>query len=585
MKKIILGLTVLLSVTSLTSCDKDFNTIGSDIVGGDHFNFEKKDDFTVIAYSKATGSVQTNNLAVNALGIYDDPAFGLTKASFVSQVELSTTSFTIGDDPVIDSVYIYIPYFVDSDLTTTNTDGSSEYVLDSVYGYDEDAKFDLKVLENGYRLRDFDPLDNFESSQKYYSDAKAAKIDPFKGVELLNNSSNSAQNTEFVISNKQIVIYETDGNGVFVDSNDLPLTDQNDVSLRVVKERKAPGLWLDLKNSFFQQKILDQAETGVLFNNSTFKDFFRGLLFEVSETTAGTGSMAMLDFSSAEFKILFKSTFNGGSPTRSVFSLQMGYNSSAFKTSNSISLIEYSMNPDYEAGLNASNETTGDARLYLKGNNGSIAFIDLFGTTDNYGYNADGDLVLGANQVPDELDDLRKDKWLINEANLTFYIDTDNAIGMGKEGQIEAERIYIYDATNNTPLIDYYADGSTSSNVKYNKYGFGGIIKKDADTDKGIRYKIKLTEYINRLINSEIEDYRENVRIGVSVTESINLPKSAYINPGNLFPMTVGGDLVEFLPVGSVMSHTGTILYGNNVLPADIDKKLKLEIYYTEPTN
>ena len=43
MKKIILGLTVLLSVTSLTSCDKDFNTIGSDIVGGNHFDLDKID--------------------------------------------------------------------------------------------------------------------------------------------------------------------------------------------------------------------------------------------------------------------------------------------------------------------------------------------------------------------------------------------------------------------------------------------------------------------------------------------------------------------------------------------------------------
>ena len=35
-----------------------------------------------------------------------------------------------------------------------------------VYGYDETAKFDLKVLENGYRLRDFDPLTNFQSAQQ-----------------------------------------------------------------------------------------------------------------------------------------------------------------------------------------------------------------------------------------------------------------------------------------------------------------------------------------------------------------------------------------------------------------------------------
>lgn len=582
MKKIILSLTVLLSVISLMSCDKDFNTIGSEIVGGDHFNFDKQDDFTVVSYSKETGSVQTNNLAINALGIYNDPAFGLTKASFVSQVELSSTSFNIGDSPVIDSVYLYVPYFFKSDETTANTDGSSNYVLDSVYGYDETATFDLKVLENGYKLRDFDPLNNFQTSQKYYSDAKATKIDPFKGVELLNNSANTAQNTNFVISNKQIVIYKTDGNGVYIDANNIAISDQNDVSLRVVKERKAPGMWLDLKNSFFQQKILDQANTGVLLNNSTFKDFFKGLLFEVSETTAGQGSMAMLDFSSAEFKILFKTTFSGGTPSRYVYSLQMGYKSTSFKTSNSISLIEQTKNTNYQAGLDASNEATGDSRLYLKGNNGSVAYIDLFGTTDFKSIDDLGVLVSGTNGVPDEIDKLRARKLLINEANLVFYIDTDATLGMGNSTH-EAERIYIFDATNNAPLVDYYADGSTSSNVKLNKRGFGGIIERDEDTDKGIRYKVKLTEYINRLINSDVESYRENIRIGVAVTESISLPQNAYINPGNLY--TIGGTPVEFLPVSSVMGHLGTILYGNNVAPADVAKKLKLEIYYTEPTN
>ena len=144
MKKIIFSLTAFLSVISITSCDKDFNTIGSEIVGGDHFDFERKDDFTVIAYSKATESVQTNNLPINALGIYNNPAFGLTKASFVSQVELSTSSFNIGDSPVIDSVYLYVPYF--STLESTDTNCDRVFSLVSVYGYDEDANFDLQVL-------------------------------------------------------------------------------------------------------------------------------------------------------------------------------------------------------------------------------------------------------------------------------------------------------------------------------------------------------------------------------------------------------------------------------------------------------
>ena len=100
---------------TFTSCDKEYNTIGSDIIGGDNYDFNKY-DATVIAYSKATGAVQTNNLPVNALGTYENTTFGRTSANFVTQVSLATTSPVIGTTTTNyiksnDSVYLYIPYF------------------------------------------------------------------------------------------------------------------------------------------------------------------------------------------------------------------------------------------------------------------------------------------------------------------------------------------------------------------------------------------------------------------------------------------------------------------------------------------
>jgi hypothetical protein len=38
---------------------------------------------------------------------------------------------------------------------------------------------------------------------------------------------------------------------------------------------------------------------------------------------------------------------------------------------------------------------------------------------------------------------------------------------------------------------------------------------------------------------------------------------------------------VKFLPVASVINPLGTVLHGTN--SADVDKRLKLEIYYTKP--
>ena len=254
MKKSFLKIFSVITVAvTIISCDKDFNTVGSDVIGDDHFDLENWEVQNLIAYTGKTGAVQSNNLPLNALGIYNNPKFGLTKAHFVTQVELGNENPSFGYNPVVDSVYLYVPYF--SELKSTETSGERIYELDSIYGDAEVGKFRLKVYENGYFLRDFDPEDNLQSAQKYFSDEKNL-IDPFKGAELLNNSTNVAQNDQFYFSKKELYIYKTNNAGLYVDSNGEVLSDQNNPALRVIKERKTPGMWLDLKNSFFQEKIL-----------------------------------------------------------------------------------------------------------------------------------------------------------------------------------------------------------------------------------------------------------------------------------------------------------------------------------------
>ncbi len=572
MKKSFLKISSLLFLfVLLISCDKDFNSLDSEVIGDDHFDLELYDEATVVAYSKATGVVQTNNLPLNALGIYKNDFFGTTKAHFVTQVELGSENPSFGFNPIIDSVYLYVPYF--TELKSTETSGERVYELDSIYGNAETGKFRLKVLENGYYLRDLDPEDNLQSSQKYFNDDKATKIDPFKGSELLNNSSNVAQNDQFYFSKKELYIYKTNGAGLYVDSNGAVLSDQNNVTLRVIKERKTPGMWLDLKNSFFQQKILDAASTANLFSNNAFKNYFRGLLFEVEEINPDQGALAVLDFSKAELKILYKAASEAVSvenptPTRTrrTFSLKMGYNASTTLRNNSINLLEYNNSTEYDAGLAGSNEVLGSDRLYVKGGNGSVAFIDLF--------------------TPTELETLRNNvatkNWLVNDARLTFYVDKTAMTNVPKTS--EPERIYIYDATNNLVLVDYTFDSSSSANLKNSKVVFGGMIQRETTgPKKGIKYTIRLTEHIKRILKADSNgEYQDNIKIGVSVTESINLVSSAKLKA----PISANGVQISDIPLASILNPLGTVLFGNVVTdPDDEDKKLKLSIYFTKPNN
>ena len=157
---------------------------------------------------------------------------------------------------------------------------------------------------------------------------------------------------------------------------------------------------------------------------------------------------------------------------------------------------------------------------------------------------------------------------------------------MAGANQLEAERLYLFDATNQKALADYTFDATTNPNTKYNKLIFGGIIERDATSDKkGIKYKIRITQHINNLINSTDANLNKNVRLGLTVTENINYSNSYYYkNPISLnIPLTVSNDVVEYFPVASIMEQQGVVLHGTNPAPADASKKLKLIIHYTKP--
>jgi hypothetical protein len=596
-------ITVLFLVFAMVfiSCDQDFNTIGSDLVGDEHFDFSTH-EAKLKAYSVKTEEVQTNNLPINPIGIYNNPYFGVTKANFVSQVSLATEQPKFGTSIQVENVILYVPFF--STVESTNTDGSKVYALQSVFGANKESKMKLSVYENGYYLNSFNPLDNFQTQQRYFSDGFAIgtaigtvidfenqKIgndgsgNPLQNGTRLNDSPNTAENDQFFFNKAEIIVYKTKFNtttGIleYVDANDVVLANQNDASLRVVKERLAPGIYLTLNKAFFKKRILE-AGSANLVNNIQFKQYFKGLYFKMEQLPGEEGAMAMINFSNAKVNINYSSVEDGATAGTAATSktavLNLGINSGA----NSVSLQDYSYSGAYNTGLTASNQVTGqNSNLFLKGGKGSVVYMDVFGDTDVKQL-VNGVFVAGANQVPDELEELRLKGWLINEAYLECYIDKT---AMAGANQLEAERLYLFDATNQKPLVDYTFDATTSSNTKYNKLIFGGIIERDDTADKkGIKYKIRITQHINNLINSTDDNLRKNVRLGLTVTENIAYSNNYYYKSPRSLNNTIMGtnDAVEYFPVASIMEQQGVVLHGT--APADASKKMKLVIHYTKP--
>ena len=524
----------LLFVVLLNSCDKEYNVVGEDLIGDNNFELVKTES-SILAYNQKIGPVQSNNLESNALGIYDNPSFGTTTANFNTQVALAVVNPTFDASAKITSVILNVPYFYDRTQTTTDAaTGANTYVLDSIYGPSL-AKFKLSVYESGYYMRDLDPADQFLKPQKYYTDQNA-EFDALKIPTILNNSTNPSQNSAFFFSPAELSVSTKDASTGVVTTTKTP-----------------PGMQLDLDIPYFTEKLITKAPAGVLATNDLFKDYFRGLYFKV-ESLGTPANQAMIDFRKGTITIAYEETIDSKKVYKS-----MKINLSG----NTVSLLnESNNNPNYTNATDAANinKTVGDDNLYLKGGQGSMSILELFGP-DNFG--PDG--VTGApNQVPDELDIMKKNQYLINEANIVFNLNT-TAMG---ESPIP-QRIYLYDFKNSQPLIDYARDGSVAANTKNSRYVYGGRLIKNAD--KSYYYKFRITTYVQSLIKNKDS---VNVKLGVVVTEDINKSTMYALKGTNPYP--------KYVPMASVMNPLGAILFGGTpVVPED--KRLKLEIYYTKP--
>ena len=572
-----------LTLFLVISCDKDFNTIGSDVVADEHFGFNQYLGTSVLAFNNGYGAVQTNNLPVNSIGIYNNSVFGKTRANFATQLELATlspvfeptlqpgttnTSLTT-NQVTLDSVVLTIPYFDRTIARALNANGSIAYKLDSIQG---NTKINLKVFENKYVINNLSPNDNSQEQQKYFSDQDNL-FDSNKGIQL-NNDVNTAENTNFLASDKEFVVLKRTNVLGFVDPKEADL-------------RQSPRMTLHLNKAFFMSKIIN-APTAALANNNEFKDYFRGLYFQVAD--APDGSLIKLNFAAGfitlhwkEFTGLKADPLNATGPKVPI-TFDNDSNASTPEIpkhdlksyvinlrGNTVHLIDQTNSSAYASAIPlVPNIATGDNNLWIKGgSNGSVALVDLFGPDDFF---ADGTTV-GKNGVPDQLDAMRRNKWLINEANLVFHVDKSKMPNDPTDfnSRQAPYRIYLYDATNNVPLFDYVTDISTAALPRLNKSVFGGILAKNTTTGAiESQYKIRITNYVRNLVNNS--DLK-SVRLGLSVTEFIGLTSSTFLKNNNL---------VSKIPAASTINNKGTVLFGNTSSVAE-DKKLKLEIYYTKP--
>lgn len=543
------------------SCEKDFASIDSDVVNSDNAtNFSTSFmKFPVRAYNKKVAPFQTNGLPSNLLGYYNDPVYGSSTVNFVGQMTPTAYNPTFGDNIVLDSVVLTIPFY--SRQTEIDENGNSNYQLDSIFG-SESIK--LSVYKSNFFLRDFNPNDDFDASQKYFSNGTSSSSDVISTSEL--EGQLLYQTDSFLPSSDEIRLAT-----IQLDENGDPVLDEEGDTINVITQRQSPSIRLLLDNpndTFWQELIFDKEGRPELSNQNNFVNHFRGLYIK-TEATQADGTMMLLNLSTSASNLTIyytsevENTDDTGTDTEAetetgTFSMNFSGNGVSLYNNDFITI------PDGDT-------VNGDENLYLKGGEGSMAIVELFKGTveDESGAEVDAFEYFKNSFREDNGDGTFTQKRLINEAYLEFHVNQNIM-----EGE-EPDRIYLFNPSEETALVDYFLDQSVSNTQINAKILHLEPLRRVSDEPdgEGIKYKIRITEHLNNII---VRD-STNVKLGLVVTTNVNTIVNFSSKNEN------DEDGVKQLPAGALLSPRGTVLHGNNT--SNDQKKVKLTIYYTEPDN
>ncbi len=590
---------VLVGVMLMMSCQEDGTTLGVGLIDEAPFRTDIQ-EFDVFAYNKGVKAVQTNKLPIYQLGNYVDSIYGRTEARITTQVGLAggvgNPTFgaldqdtedsansdgdenTVPENETVTEVFLYIPFLqnpsgdrdadgvadefdVDADDPNSDSDGdgvsdNQERVngtdplnpdtdddginddeddetvanifpktvdLDSIYG-DRGAAFNLKVERSTFFLRDLDPNAGFLENQEYYSTAEFSP--DFVGETFFDGPVE--------ILTEEILIFKEDD----------PETEDVDESLEI-DQRLQPGIRVPLDNSFFQVNILDNEGKSPLLSQANFTDFFRGIHLSVSDDV-----LILLDLTQGNIRINYEydAVDEGSAVTRVnnyTMTLLTGGGNQPIGGNAVNTLINDALPPmianELDTDVNASS-------IYLKGGPGTFAELQLF----------------EPNNGESIINEIKENNWIINEANIIFYVDRGALDAAGVS--VEPPRLYLYNADTNSALYNV-TQGNEPSLVGRIESNYGGGL--ESENGKGIKYKVKVTNYINDII---VRD-SANATLGLVVTADIT-------NPIAIDAMLDDTNEKE-LPVANSLTPLSTVLVGSNVPDSD-DRKMKLEIFYTE---
>ena len=290
----------LIMLFVIIACEKDLEDIAIGLVDNEYFSTGDS-IFEVLAYTvkdepSRVDNNSTSRTPLYLLGVNKDENFGYKKSALISQAFLPLTGVDFGDNAVIDTVILDVPYYAtrslenqnatdpDTGETIVDEDGNPilapDFSLDSVYGNTSQA-FNIQINELETYLNVLDPEDPTKN-KAYYSD---------KDYEL----NSELFNGDFKTNRNDTILYVLRKN-----LDDDPNTiDQIDT---IKAQGAVPSMKFNLDENFFQQNFIDNFNQSDFDSNDNFVRFFKGFYIDAN---GDDGALINVAAANARFTIYY----------------------------------------------------------------------------------------------------------------------------------------------------------------------------------------------------------------------------------------------------------------------------------------
>jgi hypothetical protein len=482
---------LFLSLAGIVSCEKDFTDIGTGVISNTEFSTGEVVLELEIIQNNIT-SVRADNISLNTLeeywlGVYNTPYAEKIEAGFVSQLSLPSdlvvSEASINDTTTVyslDKVILKIPYT--SVFVSKEADGKSKFRLDSILG-NPSIPTELEVYRNGTFINRLDPADpskeNSFSSDFVYQEEELLTAAGF-------TFKPSAVDTVFYFNRADRSIALNSATSI-----------QDTLKLSTASSLAAPFLAIPLDLDEMKRLFWDKFEDPDFSSSAEFQTYFKGIILKTKGADGALVPINLASESTPSIDFFYAKTILKGSDV-----IENTTSTYSFPLSNARSST-YTMSP---ASMSVPNEN-----FIIQGTAGASATVKILGVNllelensnpldpilEYKDKDVNNDGFLDLEELASLTDEINQEGLLVNDALLTFYVNTVAS----PDADILPQKLLIYKniemngRVTPTHIEDSYTEFAS----------FGGDLLLDEDGTPE-RYNFKVTDYISNLLDGTNDD-------------------------------------------------------------------------------